>query len=300
MPSTLHVVGPAPGSHSKGPYLNLIVLRDSSPKASKAHGPAAGSVSSAGTPPWVDPAFMQQVAASLYAPITTTTTTTIGGQTFPAGTYAVPQPTAAEIHRQTFWMEFVGHYYVGAPRFSNQSATIHIYSNGRDVTSNQSLNARAQVLLLPPADPSASPTTNDPMAGQVAGLISMFPANALQSGSSFFGDVTNIPGVPSNAPGVLDHGLPTHVGFTMDPDGVTGGVYSITNYTVATPSGLTSPLTGHNGGAVSIGGAGEIDIKYIPSAHHGGGPARSGTAIVRVQGLLNLTGVTNPLYKGIN
>ena len=43
-------------------------------------------------------------------------------------------------------MEFVGHYYVGATRFSDQSATVHIYSNGRDVTSNQSLNARGQAI----------------------------------------------------------------------------------------------------------------------------------------------------------
>lgn len=299
--STLHVVGPAPGSHSADPYLNLIVAKESATGQGAADRAAAdGSGSSAATPPWVSQAVLQQVAASLYAPITTTTTETVNGQTFPPGTYSVPQPTKAEIRRETFWMEFVGHYYVGAPRFSDQSATIHIYSNGRDVTSNQSLNARAELLLLPPADPSASPTTSDPMAGQVAGLLSMFPSNALQSGSSFFGDVTNLPGAPSNATGVLDNGLPTHVGFTLDPGGVTGGVYAVTAYNVLTPSGQTSPIIGANGGAVSIGGAGEIDIKYLPSGHSHGGASRSGTAIVRVQGLLNLTGVTNPLYKGIN
>ena len=43
------------------------------------------------------------------------------------------------------------------------------------VTSNQFLNGRAQVLLFPPADPTAKPTTDDPVAGQVAGLmISVF------------------------------------------------------------------------------------------------------------------------------
>ncbi len=176
MPSTLHVVGPAAGQgNARHPYLNLIVAETSS-----AAGQASATAGrSASTPRWVSQAVLDRVAASLYGPVTTTTPVTIGSQTFPPGTYTVPQPTPAEIHRQTFWMEFVGHYYVGAPRFSDQSATIHIYSNGRDVTSNQSLNARAQVLLLPPADPSASPTTNDPMAGQVAGLLSMFPANAL-------------------------------------------------------------------------------------------------------------------------
>lgn len=303
LPSTLHIVGPLQRPGSKGPYLNLIVAEPSSaaPKATaKAHAAAAGAGESAATPPWVSASVLQQTAARLYAPITTTTPQTIDGVTYPPGTYSVPQPTPAEIRRETFWMEFVGTYYVGAPRFSDQSATIHIYSNGRDVTSNQSLDARAQLLLLPPADPSATPTTDDPMAGQVAGLLSMFPSNALQSGSSFFGDVTNLPGLPSDAPGVLHDGLPTHVGFTLDPNGVTGGVYSVTAYNVLTPTGQTSPTTGGNGGAVSVQGAGEIDIKYIPSGHPHGGASRTGTAIVRVQGLLNLTGVTNPLYKGIN
>lgn len=301
MPSTLHVVGPVPGPHSKGPYLNLIVARDpATPSTAKGHTATAGAKASPSAPPWVKAAILDQIAASLYAPVTTTTTTTVGGQTFPPGTYSVPQPTPAEIRRETFWMEFVGHYYVGAPRFSNQSATIHIYSNGRDVTSNQSLNARAQVLLLPPADPTASPTTNDPMAGQVAGLLSMFPANALQSGSSLFGDVTNLPGVASNDPGMLDHGLPAHLHFTLDPNGVTGGVYSVPLYNVFTTAGESTQVSGGNGGAVSTQGAGEIDIRYIPSNHLRAHASQSGTAIVRVQGLLNLTGVTNPLYKGIN
>lgn len=293
LPSTLHVVGPSQSTGAKGPYLNLIVAEPSRSTTGAGARPAA-------TPRWVSQAVLQQAASRLYAPITTTTAETIDGTTYPPGTYPVPQPTRAEIRRETFWMEFVGQYDVGAPRFSDQSATIHIYSNGRDVASNQSLNARAQLVLLPPADPSASPTTDDPMAGQVAGLLSMFPANALQSGSSFFADVTNLPDAPSDAPGVLDNGLPTHVGFTLDPNGVTGGVYSVTAYTVLTPSGEVSPISGGDGGAVSIGGAGEIDIKYLPSGHSRGGASRTGTAIVRVQGLLNLTGVTNPLYKGIN
>jgi hypothetical protein len=302
MPSTLHVVGPVPGPHSKGPYLNLIVARDpASIATAKGHAAAAGAEASPSAPPWVKPAILDQIAASLYAPVTTTTSTTVGGQTFPPGTYSVPQPTPSEIRRQTFWMEFVGHYYVGAPRFSNQSATIHIYSNGRDVTSNQSFNARAQVLLLPPADPTATPTTNDPMAGQVAGLLSLFPANALQSGSSLFSTLTNLPGVASNDPKMLDHGLPAHLQFTIDPGGVNGGLYSNPAYTVTTAAGQSSLITGGSGGAVAFNqGAGEIDLKYIPTNHLRDDARQSGTVIVRVQGLINTTGVTNPLYKGIN
>ena len=47
-------------------------------------------------------------------------------------------------------------------------------------------------------------------------------------------------------------------------------------------------------------GGGEIDIKYIPTSHLRDGTRQSGTVIVRVQGLINTTGVTNPLYAGIN
>ncbi len=244
--------------------------------------------------------ILQQAASVLFAPVTTTTTTTVGGVIYPPGTYPVPQPTPAEIRRETFWMEFVGHYSVGAPRFSDQSSTIHIYSNGRDVTSNQSLNARAQLLLLPPADPSASPTTNDPMAGQVAGLLSMFPANALQSGTSLFAEVTNLPGVARSDPTMLNHGMPAHLQFTLDTGGVTGGVYSVPIYTVTTAAGESSQIAGGSGGAVSIQGAGEIDITYIPTNGLRDDARQSGTVIVRVQGLINTTGVTDPLYAGIN
>lgn len=283
MPSTVPSVGSAP-----------------KPAASAAQV-ASPSSTPAGLPPWVKPSILQQTAQTLYGPITTTSDTTVGGTTFPPGTYTVPQPTPGELARQTFWMQFVGHYYVGAPRFSNQSATIHIYSNGRNVQSNQSSHSRAQLLLLPPADPSASPTPNDPMAGQVAGLLSMFPANALQSGSSFFADAHNLPDVPSNDPNFLDHGLPAHMQFILEPNGITAGIYSYPTYTVYTPGvGESATTTGGNGGAVSVQGAGEIDIQYIPNNHLRGRAAQSGTAIVRVQGLLNLTGVTNPLYKGIN
>ena len=51
---------------------------------------------------------------------------------------------------------------------------------------------------------------------------------------------------------------------------------------------------------MSFQGGGEIDIKYIPTDHLRAGASQSGTVIVRVQGLINTTGVTNPLYKGIN
>ena len=47
-------------------------------------------------------------------------------------------------------------------------------------------------------------------------------------------------------------------------------------------------------------GAGVLDIKYLPDNHLKAGTSQSGKVIVRLQGLNNLTGVLNPLYKAIN
>ena len=169
------------------------------------------------------------------------------------------------------------------------------------MTSNQSLNGRAQILLFPPADPTATPTTLDPLAGQNAGLFSLFAANALQSGTVLFANITNLPNVASNDPSTLDNGLPSQLQFLIDPGGVSGGVYSTPAYTVTTSSGPSSQLDGGSGGAIAFNqGGGVIDIKYIPTNHLRAGASQSGTVIVRMQGLINTTGVTNPLYSGIN
>lgn len=206
---------------------------------------------------------ISQLVGSLYAPVTTTAPIQVGNQEFPAGTYAVPQPTADEVRRQTFSVKFVGTYYVGPPRFSDQSETIHIYSNGKDVTSNSSLHGRAQIILFPPADPTAQPTTNDPVAGQVTGLAAIYGANVLQSGSVLFAEVTNVPGVASNDPAALDQGLPSHLQFLIDPGGVSGGIYATPAY--STTPATAVPLTGGSGGAVAFNqGAGRSRPQVLP------------------------------------
>ena len=259
------------------------------------------------TPAWVNENLIQSLAATLYAPITTTTPIQVGGTVFPPGTYSVPQPTRAEVARQTFWAQLVGHYSVGPPRFSNQAATIHIYSDGKSVASSQFNKGRAQVLLFPPADPTAKPTTEDPVAGQVNGLVSVFTSNVLQSGSVLFAEAMNLPGVASNDPTALDHGLPSHLAFMIDPAGVSGGLYSVPQF-ATTPATIVNPATGKPltlqggaGGAVAFNqGAGVLDIKYLPDSHPKAGTSQSGKVIVRLLGLNNLTGVLNPLYKAIN
>jgi hypothetical protein len=313
LPSALATHG-SPTTKQRASELSLnLVVANSQPQSGAGRSPASGArpatSEAVSTPRWVNESFLESLVSKLYGPVTTTEPIQVGNNPAPspAGTYSVPQPTPLEIHRETFWLEFVGNYSVGPPRFSNQASTIHIFSNGRSVASNQFLQGRAQVLLFPPVDPTATPTVLDPVAGQVAGVFTAFPANVLQSGSSLLAELTNMPGVASNDPSALDHGLPSRLQFLIDPGGVSGGLYSTPAFTT-TPATLTNPATGKAvsttggaGGAVAFNqGAGMIEIKYLPSKHPQERASQSGTVLVRIQGLINTTGALNALYKGIN
>ena len=78
--------------------------------------------------------------------------------------------------------------------------------------------------------------------------------------------------------------------------------------TSTTPATLTNastgqavPLSGGNGGSVAFNqGAGLVDITYIPERGPHGAAMQSGKVIVRIQGLINTTGVLSPIYAGIN
>jgi hypothetical protein len=253
----------------------------------------------------LDPGLIPGFVNKLYSPITTAVPIKIGNQVFPPGTYAVPQPTSSELRRESLVERFTGRYVIGPPRFSNQAATIHIYSNGANATSNQFLHARSQIILFTPADSTAKPTANDPVAGMVTGLASTFPQSFLQSSSYQIFDVTNVPGVASNDPKALDHGLPSHLAITWDPVG--GGTYATPQFT-STPAVQTNATTGQpvaliggSGGAVAyFQGTGLLDIKYIPDASHRTGTRGSGKVIVTIQALVNTTGATDAIAKQIN
>jgi hypothetical protein len=254
----------------------------------------------------VDQSLIPGFVKTLYGPVTTTVPIRIGNQVFPPGTYPVPQPAPAEVRRETFSATFVGRYTVGPPRFSNQAATIQIFSSGKNVGSNQFQKGRTQIVLFPPADPTAKPTTNDPVAGQVIGLAVLFPANTLQSSDALFLNLTNVPGVASNDPKALDHGFPSRLAFTLDGP-VNAGAYTSPAF-ATTPSVQTNAMTGQPvpviggaGGAVAFfQGTGVVDIKYVPNQPRLSGATQSGTAIVTIQSLINVSGTLNALYKGIN
>ena len=252
-----------------------------------------------------NPAVIQELVQRLYKPVTTTFPIQIGNQVFPPGTYQVPQPTADEIKRETFVERFTGRYVVGPPRFSNQATTIHIYSNGANAMSNQFLHSRSQIILFTPADPTAQPTTNDPVAGQVIGLVTAFPQSFLNSATYLPLDITNLPGVASNDPTALDHGLPSRLAVTYDPTG--GGIYASPQFT-STPAVQTNATTGQpfilltgTAGVVNFQeGTGELDIRYVPDKHPQAGTKGSGTAVVTITALINTVGATDATAQPIN
>ena len=275
LPSTLAVVGETAGKHRPtAPHLNLVVMSEPHHVSSGAAGALARTSSAIGH--GNAPVGQRELPPIVGRPALRTAD---HDHADPGGRPDVRRraPTRSHSRRRArsaarpSGSSSSATIRSGAPRFSNQSATIHIFSNGRSVTSNQFFNGRAQILLFPPADPTAKPTTNDPVAGQVAGLFTTFPANVLQSSSSLFAQVTNLPGVASNDPSALDHGLPSRLQFLIDPGGVSGGVYSTPAFST-TPATITDPAngqavrpTGGSGGAVAFNqGAGMIDIKYIP------------------------------------
>ncbi len=300
--SALHVMGRVALPHRNVPSLNLVVAGARPALAIPHANPAAAQ---SPTPSWVNQKYIDSLASTLYAPVTTTRPIAIGGQVFPPGTYTTPQPTRQELRRETFWATYTGRYSVGSPRFSNQAFTIHIYSNGRSVASNWFLQGRAQLLLFPPADPLATPTTLDPIAGQVSGISSIVTGNYLQTSDQILFDVNNLPGVASSDPGMFQHGLPSRVGFTLDT--ASSGAFTTPNYTT-TPAVQTDPVTGQplavpgsaNGAVAFTQGVGLIEISYKPDGRLRAGASRSGTVVVRIQGLVNVSGTLNALYKGIN
>jgi hypothetical protein len=286
------------------------------------------------TPSWVSASLLQSLSAQLHGPVTTTQSIKIGNTVFPPGTYQTPQPTKAEVSRETFWVTFRGSYSVGPPRFSNQSATIHIYSDGNASFSNQFLKGRVQMIMFPPADPTAQPTALDPVAGQNAGLATVFPSSFLFTSDNLFLDLTSdanyasthsggpsypeLPAILGNDPAYLDHGLPSKVYFLLDADGAGAYTQPAFALTPAVQHGLDAatgqyttslPVPTNAGGVVGYtttnstvgGGVGVVDIKYFPARHPGPGAIQSGQVVVRLQGVINMPGgVLNATSRSIN
>ena len=213
---------------------------------------------------------------------------------YPPGT---PQPTAAEIRRESFGFKGIGRYTVGPGQFSNQALTIHGY--GKDGGSNVSRHMRFQFVITEPA----STATTQAVYGDIGFVAGNFLQNAAELNLNFVGPT-----------GSEVHGLPTHLYWTSDanssssgPFAETGGAYPAysnfpanyfnSQFVPASPTSQGLPPTSVNNWDV---GLGDATLKYIPDAHPTPGSLGSGTVILEMRGLRNYTGAQSQIDKNIN
>jgi hypothetical protein len=201
---------------------------------------------------------------------------------YPPGT---PQPTPAEVERESFVNKSVGRYVVGPGRFDTQTLTI--FGSAKKSGSNLSHRTRVQYLIFEPTDPSKP----------VYGEFNILAADALNSGDNIILDVqgptgTEVNGLPTHLYWV--HDISSGVGFTGTGTPLPGTANFPGNYinSVGAPA---NPPPGPNGPAPSSVdnwnmGFGDITFKYIPDAHPLPGTLGSGQVIVIAKGLLNYSG----------
>jgi hypothetical protein len=209
---------------------------------------------------------------------------------YPPGT---PQPTPAEVERESFVNKAVGRYVIGPGRFDTQSISIHGY--GKKGGSNQSLVTRFQYLIFEPTDRSKP----------VTGVINILPANITASGANVILDLQGPTGTEVN-------GLPTRLFWVNDLG--SGAAYTGTGITFPGSSNFpthyinsqgapANPAPGSPGGGAPSSvdnwnmGFGDITFKYIPDRHPVPGSLGSGKVIVVTRGLLNASGAQNVIQK---
>jgi hypothetical protein len=188
---------------------------------------------------------------------------------YPPGT---PQPTKAEVHRESIVAKGYGYYTVGPGHFNTQTISIHGY--GKPAMSNISLVSHFQYEIFEPTDPS------QPVTGVFHLFVEDFPA----TGGSLVMDVEGPTGSEVD-------GLPTHLYWTRDPTSIPGYTNFPANYFTSSGN-LTSAVD--NGGPASIDnwnlGLGDMTFKYIPDKHPAKGTLGSGKVTFVLRGLINDSG----------
>jgi hypothetical protein len=211
---------------------------------------------------------------------------------YPPGT---PQPTAAEVARESFILKGTGRYTIGPGRFDTQPISIHGY--GKPATSNFSRKIHFQYAVFEPSDPTQA----------VTGVMNLVGGNFLQNGSDFIIDLRGPTGTEV-------HGLPTRLYWLPDANASsatafagTGGAlpaYSNfpTNYFTSSgalapppgsPNGLGPPTSVNNWNM----GLGDVNFKYVPDPHPVPGSLGSGTVIFVLRGLFNYSGAQSQADK---
>lgn len=214
---------------------------------------------------------------------------------YPPGT---PQPTPAEVQRESFVAKGIGRYTIGPGQFNTQTITIHGY--GKPMTSNISQRLHFQFVVFEPTDPTQA----------VDGNINLVGGNYLQNSTDL---ILALIGPTSSE----TNGLPTHLFFTTDANSPsstafaeTGGALpAFSNYPANyfTSSGNLAPPPGSPGSlgpptSVANWGMalGDANFKYIPDKHPEAGSLGSGTVIVELTGLRNYSGAQSQFDKQIN
>jgi hypothetical protein len=214
---------------------------------------------------------------------------------YPPGT---PQPTAAEVQRESFVTKGTGRYTIGPGQFDTQTVTIRGF--GKPATSNISQRLHFQFVIFEPANP----------ANAIDGNINLVGANYLQNSTDL---ILALVGPTSSE----TNGMPTHLFFTTDANSPsatafaeTGGALpAFSNFPANyfTSSGNLAPPPGSAGSlgpptSVSNWGLalGDATFKYIPDKHPEPGTLGSGTVIVELTGLRNYSGAQSQFDKQFN
>jgi hypothetical protein len=202
---------------------------------------------------------------------------------YPPGT---PQPTPAEVARESFVNKAIGRYTVGPGRFDTQSITIHGY--GKTSSSNVLLKNHFEFFIFEPKDPTQP----------VTGVINILGQNYLQNAANLNLDLKGPTGTEIN-------GLPTHLYWSRDS--ASGTAFSGTGSALPAYSNFPANYFTSNGTLVSPLqqglppssvanwnlGVGDATLRFIPDKHPIAGSLGSGQVILVFRGLLNNSGVQN-------
>jgi hypothetical protein len=214
---------------------------------------------------------------------------------YPPGT---PQPTAAEVARESFIAKGVGRYTIGPGRFDTQALAIHGF--GKPMTSNFSRRFHFQYQVTEPVNKDQA----------VTGVMSLVGGNFLQNSAidiiDFIGPTgTEVNGLPTSLFWVPDANQTQATAFAGTGSTIPGFANFPANYFTA--SGALAPPPGSPG---SLGpptsvdnwnmGLGIATFTYIPDRHPVAGSLGSGTVIVVLKGLRNYSGAQTQFDQQFN
>ncbi len=208
---------------------------------------------------------------------------------YPAG---MPQPTPAEVRRESFVAKGYGEYTVGSGRFNTQSIVIHGF--GKPASSNFSSTSHFQFVIAEPSNPSLAVT------GVAQFLVEDYPS----TGGNLILDLVGPTGTEVN-------GLPTRLNWVHDPASgtiFTGTGSALPDYSkfpanyfnasgdLTNPFDLSGPTSVDNWNT----GLGDATFRYFPSKHPIKGTLGSGTVVIVFRGLINSSGAQSANDQNYN